>query len=249
MAFQLSESALCLSSKGNLKSFQVKRNKVIRRLRLINHFLKIKVKPEWMIISSLPVLPPDLRPIILLENDYFASSDLNVLYKRIINCNNRLDYLKKCLVTEILVNNERRFLQESIDSLFLSNKQNVRSRSDLLGTNSSLKSLSSIVSGKQGRFRQNLLGKRVDYSGRTVIVVEPELSLFECGLPKEIALELFKPLIIFKLISLRLSRSVRSAYWGLLNQVLVCYATVGGGHPPPSRVGWVGGWVDGWVGG
>lgn len=218
IAFQLSESAFYLSSGQSLNNFQVKKNKVIRRLRLINHFLKMKIKPEWMIISSLPVLPPDLRPIILLENDYFASSDLNVLYKRIINCNNRLSYLKKCLVTEILVNNERRFLQESVDSLFLSNKQSLKSSSGMFNTSRSLKSLSSIVSGKQGRFRQNLLGKRVDYSGRTVIVVEPELKLFECGLPKEIALELFKPLIIFKLISLRFSRSVRSAKLEILQK-------------------------------
>nr|UXD06402.1 RNA polymerase beta' subunit [Eutreptiella sp. CCMP389] len=218
IAFQLGESAFYLNSGLSLKNFQVKKNKVIRRLRLINHLLKMKIKPEWMIISSLPILPPDLRPIILLENDYFASSDLNVLYKRIINCNNRLSYLKKCLVTEILVNNERRFLQESIDSLFLSNKQSVKSNSDMFNTSRSLKSLSSIVSGKQGRFRQNLLGKRVDYSGRTVIVVEPELKLFECGLPKEVALELFKPLVIFKLISLRLSRSVRSAKLKILQK-------------------------------
>ena len=172
-----------------------------------------------MIISSLLILPPDLRPIILLENDYFASSDLNVLYKRIINCNNRLNYLKKCLVTEILVNNERRFLQESIDSLFLSNKQSVnKSNSEIFSASRSLKSLSSIVSGKQGQFRQNLSGKRVDYSGRTVIVVEPELTLFECGLPKDIALELFEPLVIIKLISLRLSRSVRSAKLKILQK-------------------------------
>nr|UXD06425.1 RNA polymerase beta' subunit [Eutreptiella sp. CCMP1594] len=248
IAFQLSESAFYLSSGLSLKNFQVKKNKVIRRLRLINHLLKMKIKPEWMIISSLPILPPDLRPIILLENDYFASSDLNVLYKRIINCNNRLNYLKKCLVTEILVNNERRFLQESIDSLFLSNKQSVnKSNSETFSASRSLKSLSSIVSGKQGRFRQNLLGKRVDYSGRTVIVVEPELRLFECGLPKDIALELFKPLVIFKLISLRLSRSVRSAklkilqkeikLWEILNSVVKNHPILLNRAPTLHRLG------------
>nr|YP_009252752.1 beta' subunit of RNA polymerase [Cymbomonas tetramitiformis]ANA56886.1 beta' subunit of RNA polymerase [Cymbomonas tetramitiformis] len=184
------------------------KKKAIRRLRLINHFIRTKSKPEWMILFNLPVLPPDLRPMVQLDGGRFATSDLNDLYRRVINRNNRLMRLTKMLAPEILIRNEKRLLQEAVDAVI----DNGRRGKAVLGTNNRpLKSLSDIIEGKQGRFRQNLLGKRVDYSGRSVIVVGPKLKLHECGLPREMAIELFQPFVIHKLIQLRLASNIRGA--------------------------------------
>jgi DNA-directed RNA polymerase subunit beta' len=173
------------------------RSKLIRRLRLFEGLIKSKTRPEWMIFTVLPVIPPDLRPLVPLEGGRFATSDLNDLYRRIINRNNRLKHIQSLKAPEIMINNEKRLLQEAVDALIENG-----SRSDpVTGTGDRpLKSFSDIIKGKQGRFRQNLLGKRVDYSGRSVVVVGPTLKLNQCGLPKEITIELFKPFIIHELI-------------------------------------------------
>ena len=167
-----------------------RRKKAIKRLRLIEAFRRSGTRPEWMILSVLPVIPPDLRPMVQLDGGRFATSDLNDLYRRVINRNNRLKRLLELGAPEIIIRNEKRMLQEACDALI----DNGRRGRAIAGTgNHRLKSLSDMLKGKQGRFRQNLLGKRVDYSGRSVIVVGPELKLHQCGLPKKMALELFKP--------------------------------------------------------
>src|SRR6478736_6215631 len=167
-----------------------RRKKAIKRLRLIEAFRRSGNRPEWMILSVLPVIPPDLRPMVQLDGGRFATSDLNDLYRRVINRNNRLKRLLELGAPEIIIRNEKRMLQEACDALI----DNGRRGRSIVGTgNHRLKSLSDMLKGKQGRFRQNLLGKRVDYSGRSVIVVGPELKLHQCGLPKKMALELFKP--------------------------------------------------------
>ncbi|MCQ2914669.1 MAG: DNA-directed RNA polymerase subunit beta' [Alphaproteobacteria bacterium] len=169
-----------------------KRKKIVQRLKLIEAFIESGVKPEWMILKVLPVIPPNLRPLVPLDGGRFATSDLNDLYRRVINRNNRLRRLLELNAPEIIVRNEKRMLQESVDALF----DNGRRGRAMVGSNKRpLKSLAEMLKGKQGRFRQNLLGKRVDYSGRSVIVVGPELKLHQCGLPKKMALELFKPFI------------------------------------------------------
>ncbi|OQA90522.1 MAG: DNA-directed RNA polymerase subunit beta' [Elusimicrobia bacterium ADurb.Bin231] len=182
--------------------------KLIRRLRLINGFIASGVKPEWMVLTVLPVLPPDLRPLVPLEGGRFAASDLNDLYRRIINRNNRLKHLESLKSPGLMIHNEKRLLQEAVDSL-IENGSNGRAVTG--AGNRPLKSLSDIIKGKNGRFRQNLLGKRVDYSGRSVIVVGPELRLDQCGLPKEMALELFKPYIIREIMKRGLASSLKSA--------------------------------------
>ena len=170
--------------------------KAIKNLKIVEDFKKSGNKPEWMILSILPVIPPDLRPLVPLEGGRFATSDLNDLYRRVINRNNRLRKLMELSAPEIIIRNEKRMLQEAVDALL----DNGRHGKPVNGANNRpLKSLSDMLKGKQGRFRQNLLGKRVDYSGRSVIVVGPELKLHECGLPKQMALELFEPFIIKKL--------------------------------------------------
>src|SRR6266480_4786292 len=170
--------------------------KIAKRLKVLEAFHKSGIKPEWMILEVLPVLPPDLRPLVPLDGGRFATSDLNDLYRRVINRNNRLKRLLELKAPEIIVRNERRMLQEAVDALF----DNGRRGKTITGPNKRpLKSLSDMLKGKQGRFRQNLLGKRVDYSGRSVIVVGPTLKLHQCGLPKKMALELFKPFIFQKL--------------------------------------------------
>jgi DNA-directed RNA polymerase subunit beta' len=175
---------------------EAKRKKYIKRLRVVEAFCKSDNKVEWMVLDVLPVLPPDLRPLVPLDGGRFATSDLNDLYRRVINRNNRLKRLQELDAPEIILRNEKRMLQESVDSLF----DNGRRGKVVTGTNKRpLKSLSDMIKGKQGRFRQNLLGKRVDYSGRSVIVVGPNLRLHQCGLPKKMALELFKPFIFNKL--------------------------------------------------
>jgi DNA-directed RNA polymerase subunit beta' len=174
------------------------RSKLIRKSRVVEGFLNSKTKPEWMILTVLPVIPPDLRPLVALDGGRFASSDLNDLYRRIINRNNRLKHIEQLKAPTVMVNNEKRLLQEAVDALI---DNDSRSKPITSGVgNRPLKSLSDVLKGKQGRFRQNLLGKRVDYSGRSVIVVGPNLKLSQCGIPKEMALELFKPFIIRELI-------------------------------------------------
>lgn len=183
--------------------------KILKRLELVEEMRAAKIRPEWMIIEALPVIPPDLRPMLLLENGKFASSDLNDLYKRIINRNQRLKKLKIMNAPQIILDNEKRMLQDAVDALF----DNTRKKNPAKGgsTGRVLKSLADILKGKQGRFRQNLLGKRVDYSGRSVIVVGPKLKLHQCGLPKEMAIELFKPFIIRELLRRNYAQSIKAA--------------------------------------
>ena len=184
------------------------KKKLGRRLRVISYLIKSSIDPKWMILYNLPVLPPDLRPMVQLDGGRFATSDLNDLYRRVINRNNRLKKFLKMVAPDLIIRNEKRLLQEAVDSLI----DNGRRGKAVLGTNNRpLKSLADIIEGKQGRFRQNLLGKRVDYSGRSVIVVGPKLKLHQCGLPKEMAVELFQPFIIRRLIELRLATNIRAA--------------------------------------
>ena len=173
-----------------------KRKKLAKRLKIIDAFRESENRPEWMIMDVIPVLPPDLRPLVPLDGGRFATSDLNDLYRRVINRNNRLKRLQELNAPDIIIRNEKRMLQEAVDVLF----DNGRRGKTITGASKRpLKSLSDMLKGKQGRFRQNLLGKRVDYSGRTVIVIGPNLRLHQCGLPKKMALELFKPFIYNKL--------------------------------------------------
>ena len=176
---------------------QQTKKKLTKRLRIVEAFQSSGNRPEWMILEVLPVLPPELRPLVPLDGGRFATSDLNDLYRRVINRNNRLKRLQELRAPEVIIRNEKRMLQEAVDALF----DNGRRGRALKGQNNRpLKSLSDMLKGKQGRFRQNLLGKRVDYSGRSVIVVGPELRLHQCGLPKKMALELFKPFIFHRLL-------------------------------------------------
>ncbi len=206
---------------------ELKTKKYAKRLKLINAFIESGNRPEWMILTVIPVIPPELRPLVPLDGGRFATSDLNDLYRRVINRNNRLKRLIELRAPDIIVRNEKRMLQESVDALF----DNGRRGRVITGTNKRpLKSLSDMLKGKQGRFRQNLLGKRVDYSGRSVIVVGPELKLHECGLPKKMALELFKPFIYSRLDAKGLSATVKQAkklvekerpeVWDILDEVI-----------------------------
>jgi DNA-directed RNA polymerase subunit beta' len=189
------------------KSKQI-RKKIAKRIKLLGAFLQSKTRPEWMILTVLPVIPPDLRPLVPLEGGRFATSDLNDLYRRVINRNNRLKNLLQLKTPEVIIRNEKRMLQEAVDALF----DNGRHGRAVTGAgNRALKSLSDMLKGKSGRFRQNLLGKRVDYSGRSVIVIGPELKLNQCGLPKKMALVLFEPFIIRRLKELGYVHTVRSA--------------------------------------
>src|SRR5881275_2448351 len=208
------------------KSKQI-RKKIAKRIKLLQAFLTNKSRPEWMILTVLPVIPPDLRPLVPLEGGRFATSDLNDLYRRVINRNNRLKNLLQLKTPEVIIRNEKRMLQEAVDALF----DNGRHGRAVTGAgNRSLKSLSDMLKGKSGRFRQNLLGKRVDYSGRSVIVVGPELRLHQCGLPKKMALELFKPFIYNKLEERGFVTTIRSAkkmvekerpeVWDILDEVI-----------------------------
>jgi len=185
-----------------------KKLKLVKRLDVLDSFAKSGNKPEWMILEALPVIPPELRPMIQLDGGRFATSDLNDLYRRVINRNNRLKKLVELNAPSIIIQNEKRMLQEAVDSLFDNGR---RGRSVTGAGNRALKSLSSMLKGKQGRFRQNLLGKRVDYSGRSVIVVGPDLKMYQCGIPKEMALELFKPHVINGLVSKEIANNIKSA--------------------------------------
>ena len=208
-------------------SSEAKKRRLAKRLKVIESFLESGNKPEWMILEVVPVIPPDLRPLVPLDGGRFATSDLNDLYRRVINRNNRLKRLLELNAPEIIVRNEKRMLQEAVDALFDNGK---RGRTILGANKKPLKSLSDMLRGKQGRFRQNLLGKRVDYSGRSVIVVGPELKLHQCGLPKKMALELFKPFIYHRLEEKGLATTIKSAkkmlekekpeVWDVLDEVI-----------------------------
>ena len=204
-----------------------KRVKAIKRIEIIEAFRKSGNKPEWMVLTVLPVIPPDLRPMVQLDGGRFASSDLNDLYRRVINRNNRLKRMIELGAPEMIVKNEKRMLQEAVDALI----DNGRRGKPLSGpSNRELKSLSGLLRGKQGRFRQNLLGKRVDYSGRSVIVVGPELKIYQCGLPKEMAIELFKPFVMKRLVETNKCHNIKSAkrtvekgkdfVWDVLEEVI-----------------------------
>ncbi|WP_114376730.1 DNA-directed RNA polymerase subunit beta' [Elioraea thermophila] len=206
---------------------EAKRKKLVKRLKLVEAFLESGTRPEWMILDVIPVIPPELRPLVPLDGGRFATSDLNDLYRRVINRNNRLKRLIELRAPDIIVRNEKRMLQEAVDALF----DNGRRGRAITGANKRpLKSLSDMLKGKQGRFRQNLLGKRVDYSGRSVIVVGPELKLHQCGLPKKMALELFKPFIYSKLEKYGLATTIKAAkrmvekerpeVWDILEEVI-----------------------------
>ena len=206
---------------------EAKRKKCVKRLKLVEAFIESRARPDWMILEVIPVIPPELRPLVPLDGGRFATSDLNDLYRRVINRNNRLKRLIELRAPDIIVRNEKRMLQESVDALF----DNGRRGRTITGANKRpLKSLSDMLKGKQGRFRQNLLGKRVDYSGRSVIVVGPELKLHQCGLPKKMALELFKPFIYSKLELYGHSNTIKAAkrmvekerpeVWDILEEVI-----------------------------
>ncbi len=208
-------------------SSEAKRKKLVKRLKLIEAFIESESRPEWMILEVIPVIPPELRPLVPLDGGRFATSDLNDLYRRVINRNNRLKRLMELRAPEIIVRNEKRMLQEAVDALF----DNGRRGRAITGANKRpLKSLSDMLKGKQGRFRQNLLGKRVDYSGRSVIVVGPELKLHQCGLPKKMALELFKPFVYSKLELYGMATTIKAAkrmvekerpeVWDILEEVI-----------------------------
>jgi DNA-directed RNA polymerase subunit beta' len=207
------------------------REKLIKRLRIIDQFIASGSKPSWMVLDIIPVLPPDLRPMVQLDGGRFATSDLNDLYRRVINRNNRLARLQEIMAPELIIRNEKRMLQEAVDALIDNGK---RGRAVFGLNNRPLKSLSDIIEGKQGRFRQNLLGKRVDYSGRSVIIVGPELKLNQCGLPREMAIELFQPFVIHRLIyegsvnNIKAAKNIiqnnQALAWEILEQVMT-------GHP------------------
>ncbi|MCL0090509.1 DNA-directed RNA polymerase subunit beta' [Dehalococcoidia bacterium] len=218
--------------------------KVIKRLRVVEAFLKQGTKPEWMIMTVLPVIPPELRPMVQLDGGRFATSDLNDLYRRVINRNNRLRRLMEMGTPEVIIRNEKRMLQEAVDSL-IDNRQ--RGRAVTTRSGHELKSLSDMLRGKQGHFRQNLLGKRVDYSGRSVIVPGPELKLHQCGLPKRMALELFKPFVMRQLIARGLAYNVRNAkrtveqgnpiVWDILEEVVKDHPVLMNRAPTLHRLG------------
>ncbi|KAF0140832.1 MAG: DNA-directed RNA polymerase subunit beta' [Rhodospirillaceae bacterium] len=219
----------CQSLRTELKetNSEAKRKKYVKRLKLVEAFLQSGSRPEWMILDVIPVIPPELRPLVPLDGGRFATSDLNDLYRRVINRNNRLKRLIELKAPEIIIRNEKRMLQEAVDALF----DNGRRGRAITGANKRpLKSLADMLKGKQGRFRQNLLGKRVDYSGRSVIVVGPELRLHQCGLPKKMALELFKPFVYSRLEAYGMASTIkaarrmvekeRSEVWDILEEVI-----------------------------
>ena len=213
------------------KTTEANKEKIFRRLKLIEAMIRAKIRPEWMVLTALPVLPPDLRPMVALDGGRYASSDLNDLYRRVINRNNRLKRLIELNAPEVIKRNEKRMLQEAVDALIDNSiRQKQAPAMASTGLRRPLKSLADILKGKQGRFRQNLLGKRVDYSGRSVIVVGPSLKIHQCGLPKRMALELFKPFIINELVKRELSHNIRQAgrlieaetdeVWAILEEIV-----------------------------
>ena len=221
-----------------------RKTRAIKRLKVVNAFLTTDNSPEGMVLDAVPVIPPELRPMVQLDGGRFATSDLNDLYRRVINRNNRLKRLMDLGAPEIIVNNEKRMLQESVDSLFDNGR---RGRPQTGPGNRPLKSLSDMLKGKQGRFRQNLLGKRVDYSGRSVIVVGPQLKLHQCGLPKQMALELFKPFVMKRLVDLNHAQNVkaakrmverfRPAVWDVLEEIIAEHPVLLNRAPTLHRLG------------
>ena len=221
-----------------------KRSKLVKRLDTVESFRISGNRPEWMILNVVPVIPPDLRPMVQLDGGRFATSDLNDLYRRVINRNNRLKRLLELGAPEIIVRNEKRMLQESVDALIDNSR---RSRPVTGAGNRALKSLSDMLKGKQGRFRQNLLGKRVDYSGRSVIVVGPELKIYQCGLPKEMAVELFKPFVMRELVGRGIAHNIKNAkrmverlspeVWGILEEVIKDHPVMLNRAPTLHRLG------------
>ncbi|HET8963657.1 MAG TPA: DNA-directed RNA polymerase subunit beta', partial [Chitinophagales bacterium] len=231
----LDDMSAALRHQANTETSQQRKAEALKRLSVVEAFRdskeNIENQPEWMVIQYLPVIPPELRPLVPLDGGRFASSDLNDLYRRVIIRNNRLKRLIEIKAPEVILRNEKRMLQEAVDSLFDNSRKSNAVKAE---GGRALKSLSDVLKGKQGRFRQNLLGKRVDYSGRSVIVVGPELKLHECGIPKDMAAELFKPFIIRKLIERGIVKTVKSAkklvdhkepvIWDILENILK-------GHP------------------
>jgi len=234
---QLRQAIIKTNSKQKIKE-------LTKRLKILNQVRQSKNKPQWMVMEVIPVIPPDLRPLVLLERDNFATSDLNDLYRRIINRNNRLKKLMDLNAPEVIIRNEKRMLQQAVDSLM----DNGRCRRSVLGSNNRpLKSLTDMIKGKQGRFRENLLGKRVDYSARSVIVVGPDLKLHQCGLPKKIAMELYQPFIIRKLKQHGLADTIKSAkrmierrdeqVWDILEEVIHQHPVLLNRAPTLHRMG------------
>ncbi|HEX9971338.1 MAG TPA: DNA-directed RNA polymerase subunit beta', partial [bacterium] len=225
-----------------------RKTEALKRLKVIESFKRSRFhkenKPDWMVMTVIPVIPPELRPLVPLEGGRFATSDLNDLYRRVIIRNNRLKKLLEIKAPEVILRNEKRMLQEAVDSLFDNGRKSAAVRSD---GNRALKSLSDMLRGKQGRFRQNLLGKRIDYSGRSVIVVGPELKMHECGLPKEMALELFKPFVIRKLVERGMVKTVKSAkkmvekrgneVWEILEEIIEDHPILLNRAPTLHRLG------------
>src|SRR5579863_6239489 len=232
---ELDSLAWELRHKANTETAQQRKNEALKRLQVVEAFRRanthVENRPEWMVLKVLPVIPPELRPLVLLDGGRFATSDLNDLYRRVIIRNNRLKRLIEIKAPEIILRNEKRMLQESVDALLDNSRKSTATKTE---SNRALKSLADSLKGKQGRFRQNLLGKRVDYSARSVIVVGPELKLHECGLPKDVALELFKPFVVCKIIERGIVKTVKSArklvdkkvaaVWDILENVIK-------GHP------------------
>ncbi|MHC5084124.1 MAG: DNA-directed RNA polymerase subunit beta', partial [Planctomycetota bacterium] len=241
---ELDELSVELRQAINETKSKQKIKDLTKRLKIVNAIRSSENKPEWMIMEVAPVIPPDLRPLVMLESGNFATSDLNDLYRRIINRNNRLKKLIDLNAPEVIIRNEKRMLQQAVDSLL----DNSRCRRPVLGSNNRpLKSLTDMIKGKQGRFRENLLGKRVDYSARSVIVVGPSLKLNQCGLPKKIALELFQPFIIRKLKDRGLADTIKSAkrmlerreehVWDILEEVIHQHPVMLNRAPTLHRMG------------
>ncbi len=240
----LDELSATLRAQSKVEKSVQRKKDMLKRLRMVEAFRQSDNNPEWMIMSVIPVIPPDLRPLVPLEGGRFATSDLNDLYRRVINRNNRLKKLIDIRAPEVILRNEKRMLQESVDALFDNGRRTHSVRGD---SKRPLKSLSDLLKGKQGRFRQNLLGKRVDYSGRSVIVVGPELKLHQCGLPKNMALELFKPFIIMKLEEKGYVQTVKSAkklvererpeVWDILEEIIDDHPVMLNRAPTLHRLG------------
>ena len=244
----LDELSYELRDKANNETSKQRKTEALKRLQVVESFREANKnrenRPEWMIMKVIPVIPPELRPLVPLDGGRFATSDLNDLYRRVIIRNNRLKRLLEIKAPEVILRNEKRMLQESVDSLFDNTRKSSAVKTD---ANRPLKSLSDSLKGKQGRFRQNLLGKRVDYSARSVIVVGPELKLYECGLPKNMAAELYKPFIIRKLIERGIVKTVKSAkkiidkrepvVWDILENVLKGHPVLLNRAPTLHRLG------------
>ncbi len=240
----MDEISVNLRAQAKVETSVQRRKDALKRLRIVEAFRQSSNRPEWMILSTVPIIPPDLRPLVPLEGGRFATSDLNDLYRRVINRNNRLKKLINIQAPDVILRNEKRMLQEAVDALLDNGRRTHSVRGD---SKRPLKSLSDLLKGKQGRFRQNLLGKRVDYSGRSVIVVGPELKLGECGLPKNMALELFKPFIIMKLEEKGYVQTVKSAkklvererpeVWDILEEIITDHPIFLNRAPTLHRLG------------